>query len=267
MESEENQVNFYFGIITAMLAFLIITGGFILVVIRYQKRLLIKQRELLRLDAQYKKELLLSSIQSAEAERMQIAKDVHDEIGSIFSTLSLSVNRLKDGNLLQAEHIDTSRNLIQLGINSVRRISHAIVPFELELLGLEQTLENHFDTIRSVSDVSITFKNEIAFETLDKMPALALYRIFQELLSNCIKHAKASHVDIKIEKQEGQMAIEYHDDGIGAELQVNNSLKGIGLKNIESRVLLMNGTVNMLSGPGEGFTCNIIIPLTNNNNI
>lgn len=120
MESE-SQVKFYFGIIAVMLAFVIITGGFILAVIRYQKRLYFKQQELLRLDAQHKKELLLSSIESAEAERMQLAKDIHDEVGSIFSTLSLSINQINCDDPKQQSHLSTSKNLIQSGIDRDRK--------------------------------------------------------------------------------------------------------------------------------------------------
>ena len=111
MESE-NQIKFYFGIIILMLSFVIITGGFILAIVRYQKRLYFKQQELLRQDAQHKKELLQISIESAEAERMQIAKDIHDEIGSIFSTLSLSLNQLTSTDNLNAQHLLTGKNLV-----------------------------------------------------------------------------------------------------------------------------------------------------------
>ncbi|MGV3599446.1 MAG: sensor histidine kinase [Bacteroidota bacterium] len=260
MESE-NQIKFYFGIITVMLAFVIITGGFILAVLRYQKRLYFKQQELLRLDAQHKKELLQISIETAEAERMQIAKDVHDEIGSIFSTLSLSINQLNGADGLNAQHLQTGKHLIQSGIDSVRRISHNIVPFELELLGLEQTIENYFDRLTSVSGIEVDFENTAPLETLVPTATLALYRIVQELSSNCIKYAKAKTIRLHITTENGLLILSYKDDGVGTELI---SSRGIGLKNIESRAIVMNGEVNFVSAPGEGFACTVAIPLTNN---
>lgn len=260
MESE-NQIKFYFGIITVMLAFVIITGGFILAVLRYQKRLYFKQQELLRLDAQHKKELLQISIETAEAERMQIAKDVHDEIGSIFSTLSLSINQLNGADSSNAEHLQTGKYLIQSGIDSVRRISHNIVPFELELLGLEQTIENYFDRLTSVSGIEVDFENNAPLESLTPTATLALYRIVQELSSNCIKYAKAKTIRLHINTENNTLILTYKDDGVGTELV---SSRGIGLKNIESRVIVMNGEVNFASAPGEGFACTVTIPLTNN---
>jgi signal transduction histidine kinase len=261
---DEGQLKLYFGIITVMIAFVIITGGFILVMIRYQKRLMLKQQELLKLDAQHKQELLLSSIRSAEEQRMRIAREVHDEIGSIFSTLSLSVNRMDLDDPQQAAHVDTSRSLIQSGIDSVRRISHAIVPFELELLGLEQTLENHFETIRRLSGIDITFENTADIDRLDKEASLAVYRIIQELCANCIKHAAASSMTVKIFEDGSSIHIEYCDDGCGICADQSSGKKGIGLRNIESRVLLLNGHCEFITAAGSGFACNLVIPVLNN---
>ncbi len=263
MESE-NHIKLYFGIISAILAFVIISVGFVIAVIRYQKRLLSKQQELLILDSNYKKELLQSSIQSAEAERQQIAQDVHDEIGSIFSTLAISVNRFSDGNLSDAEHIENSRNLIQLGINNVRRISHAIVPFELELLGLEQTLENHFETLQKSAGINVYFESTLILSELNKEASLAIYRIVQELSSNCLKYANSDELKLSIKEEDQQLLINYSDQGVGTDLNSAENRIGIGLKNIESRALLLNGLVEFKSSPGNGFQCQIRIPLTNN---
>lgn len=249
-----------------MLSFALIAGGVILLFIRYQKRILLKQREIHQLDAQYKKELLSTSIQSAENERMRIAKDIHDEIGSIFSTLSLSVNQIKQENGQMTEQILTSKNLIQSGITSVRRISHGIVPFELELLGLHQTLENHFDSLASVSEIEINFESNYNLELLNSSASLAIYRIMQELTSNCIKYASAKTVQVVINtiNNLSSLSIYYQDDGIGATIENKKLKKGIGLKNIESRVISLDGTVVFTSQHGKGFACEITIPLSKN---
>lgn len=265
MESE-NQVKIYFGVIVVMIAFVIITGGFILAILRYQKRLYSKQQELLQQDIAHKKELLTSSIESAETERMQIAKDIHDEIGSIFSTLSLSVNQLSTEKGLDTKQLETSKNLIQSGVDSVRRISHAIVPFELELLGLEQTIENYLETLGSLAKLEINFENLSSVEKLNTNATVALYRIVQELGSNCIKYAKAKQLTLKIQDNEGNIRLHYSDDGIGVDLNDKKRKKGIGLRNIESRVILLEGTLKFTSKPNKGFNCEISIPINNNSN-
>jgi two-component system, NarL family, sensor kinase len=263
METQQ-KIKFYFGIITAILAFLFIAGGFIVVFIRYQKRLLLKQRELLKLDAQHKQDLLMSNIESAEAERMRIAKDIHDEIGSIFSTLSLSVNQLKPGSTIEPAVLQKSNELIDMGINGVRRIAHSIIPFELELFGLSHALENHFNTLTAVSAIDINFTHTEDLDMLKPVAALAIYRIVQELSSNCIKYAKANTISISIQKEDDTICLTYKDDGTGVDMERLTAHKGIGLKNIESRVIVLNGTVTFISAPGKGFTCSIIIPATQN---
>ncbi|MFN8243273.1 MAG: sensor histidine kinase [Ferruginibacter sp.] len=262
----QQKVNFYYGIIMAMLAFVIIAGGLILVFVRYQKRLLLKQQQLYKMDAQYKQDLLRNSIESAEAERMRIARDVHDEIGSIFSTLALSVNRLNQENLLHPEHFSTSKSLIQSGIDSVRRISRAIVPFELELLGLQQTLENHFETVKKLAALQVDFTNSFHLARLTPFAAMALYRIVQELSSNCIKYAGATLMQLTIgaDDNDNELQITYRDNGKGTHLGQSGAGKGIGMKNIESRVILLGGQVGFQSAPGEGFGCEIIFPLDKN---
>ncbi len=257
----EHQVKFYFGIIAAMLAFVIMTAGFIMVIFRYHKRLLLKQQELLKRDVQHKEELLLTSINSAEAERIQLAKDIHDEIGSIFSTLSLSINQISEHTISGANHLQASKKLLQSGIDSVRRISHAIVPFELDLLGLESTLENHFNTLSSLSGIEIDFENAVNLEKLNKNAALALYRIVQELCSNCLKHAQATSIRVRISSDGSFIFLKYDDNGKGTELQNSKTLTGIGLKNMESRGILLGGSVRFISAPGEGFHCHVSIPL------
>jgi len=253
----------YFGIIVLMLSFALIAGGLILAFVRYQRRILAKQQELHRLDARYKQDLLATSIESAEAQRIRIAKDIHDELGSIFSTLSLSMNQMTDRS---STHFQNCTSLIQTGITSVRRISHAIVPFEIEILGLEQTLDNYFDAIESASGIEIQFEKQAQLETLDNSSALAVYRILQELSSNSIKYAgaKTMTVDIRSNESGSALAVHYKDDGKGVDLANMKFKKGIGLKNIESRAIALGGSAVFSSKPGEGFACQVSVPITSN---
>ncbi|MDP2388201.1 MAG: histidine kinase [Bacteroidota bacterium] len=261
--ARQNEVDLYVGIVVTMTSFVVIAGSVIVLFVRYHKKMMRKQKELHLLETLHKKELLVNSIQSAESERMRIAKDIHDEIGSIFSTLSLSVGQLTMENGQVSEYVVRNKGLIQSGINSVRRISHGIIPFELELLGLHQTLENYFESISSVSEIEIEFNCSSDLKLLNQDASLALYRIMQELFSNCLKYAGAKNtvVDIHQSDYANSLFVNYRDDGIGFDFDAKPIKKGIGLKNIESRVISMDGTVDFYSKPGNGFNCNIIFPI------
>lgn len=243
-----------------MAAFFTIACGAILFFIRYQKNLLKKQEELFHLEAEHRKELLSSNIQSAEEERLRIARDVHDELGGIFSTLSLSLQQLNPETEKNKDTLLQSKQLIQTGINSVRRISHAIIPFELELLGLEQTLTNYTQSVSTASGMDIQFEFDHPPEEMNPILSLAVYRIIQELLNNTLKYAGASSVAISCSCYQGQLHMQYKDNGVGVDLTDKKIKRGIGIKNIESRVLALDGNVSFLSSPGQGFNCELSLP-------
>lgn len=243
-----------------MAAFFLIACGAILFFIRYQKNLLKKQEELFRMEAEHRKELLSSNIQSAEEERLRIARDVHDELGGIFSTLSLSIQQLNPEIEKNKETLQQSKQLIQTGINSVRRISHAIIPFELELLGLDQTLSNYTESVANASGIDIHYEFENVPEKINPMVSLATYRIIQELLNNTLKYAKAGAVTINCRGSESLINLHYSDNGVGVDLTDKKIKRGIGIKNIESRVLALDGNVRFTSSPGQGFNCEISLP-------
>lgn len=252
----------YFGVIIVMVTFVVIAIGFVVAFVNYQKRILLKQQELYEVDIKYKKELISTNIQSAEIERIRIAKDIHDEIGSIFSTLSLTINQIEKSDL-NTSSIQSAKKLVQTGINSVRRISHTIVPFELELLGLQETIENYYETIESASGI----KTEIVFTGDDKLLTpditLNIYRILQELVSNSLKHASAKHINtsINLVSIKNIITMSYNDDGIGINISTKENHKGIGFKNIEGRIISLNGTFEINTSYKNGFKCTILIPI------
>ncbi len=258
-----NDFNIYIRVIIVMISFIAIAIGFVFAFIKYQKKIIAKQKELHQLDSKHKQDLLTNTIHSAETERLRVAKELHDEVGSILSTLSLSISQIKNENPADTKHITNSKRFVQDSINSVRRISRGIAPYELELLGLEKTLKNHFDTFTSASEIQVNFKNIFKLERLNYQTALAIYRIAQELTSNCIKYAKASRIDFIItEDTEGRLLkISYADNGIGVDFETHKFSKGIGLKNIESRAIAMNGTCSFKAVFPNGFACEIFVPM------
>lgn len=252
-------ITLYFGVITGMIAFVIIAVGSVMIATRYHKRLLQKHAELHKNDLRHNEELLISNIQSVEEERRRIAKDIHDELGGIFSTLFITINRLKTDDPQNTEVIHTGKELINTGIKSVRRISHSIIPDELELFGLNIALENYLNPLKKGIDIDYTNKlEENIFKPDDE---IALYRIIQELVSNSLKHASASCISILFERNEGGILMRYQDNGAGYQPDNELKRKGLGLKNIESRIIAMNADKEIITSPGEGFTCTIKIPL------
>jgi signal transduction histidine kinase len=253
-------ITLYFGVITGMIAFVIIAGGSIIIAIRYQKRLLQKQEEIHKSDIKHKQELLVSNIQSVEEERRRIAKDIHDELGGIFSTLFITINRLKTDDPQNTETIHASKELINTGIKSVRRIAHSIIPDELELFGLNIAIENYLNPLKV--SLNIDYNNTLEHDILKPDEEIAVYRIIQELVSNTLKHASASALEISLKQHTDNILLTYHDDGIGYLQDLGSPKNGLGSKNIESRIIAMNAKMEIVTSPGNGFNCTIEIPLS-----
>jgi two-component system, NarL family, sensor kinase len=259
----QDKPDLYIRIIFVMVAFIVIAIGFVIAFLKYQKKIIAKQKELHALDSRHKQDLLTNTLHSGETERIRIAKELHDEVGSILSTLSLSISQIQVPANTEPKHINNAKDLLQQSINSVRRISRGIAPYELELLGLHTTLKNHFETISSASDIKISFQNTFNLQQLNYQTALAIYRIAQELTSNCIKYANATQVDFNIieDIENKTLKIKYEDNGIGLDMNTHQFSKGIGLKNIESRVISMNGSISFESQVNKGFMCKIEMPI------
>lgn len=259
---KQNQIDLRLALFAVILLLTALSISVVLFFFFYKRRLYKKQSQLLKMEAQHKEDLLFSSITSTEIERKRIAADIHDELGSIFVTLSYSLNKLENEDLHSAR-IDTmdSRSLIEKGIASVRRISHAIMPPELELYGLLFTIENFCKKL-SAADIGLSADFNFSPETFDvpSVMALPLYRILQELSSNTLKHAAATTVFVELIKDEMQYIFNYSDNGKGFEIKQMQAKMGLGFKNIESRVRMIKGSVSYTVSPGNGFFCQIIVP-------
>src|SRR5207253_6664015 len=118
----------------------------------------------------------------------------------------------------------------------INKLNTQSIRIELEIIGLEERLENTIETV--------------------------LYRIIQENVSNIIRHSKASHVNLQLIRHENEITVMIEDNGVGFDASKINDFEGIGLKNIQSRVAYLNGTVNFDSVPGRGTTTTIEIPLS-----
>jgi signal transduction histidine kinase len=154
--------------------------------------------------------------------------------------------------------LKSSKSIIDKMMTDVRHISHNLSPTTLTYYGLGFAIEEQCAIINQSGKVKIAFNNEAA-ELLEKLSlpvSTALYRVFEELLNNTIKHARAYNAILNFTADKNVLLIEYQDDGIGMDSRLIN--KGIGLHNIESRLTVINALHEITTSPGNGFFINII---------
>jgi signal transduction histidine kinase len=203
-------------------------------------------------------------IDAQEQERKRIAQDLHDGLGQLLSTVRLNVSALEDSlNLNDMEDEQIWRNalgLIDESVQEVRNVSHNMMPSALIRLGLVPALREQIGKINHAGKIMVKLQTEGMENRLDEAVEITLYRVIQEVLNNAIKHSQATEILVRIAKTNGNLQLSIKDDGQGLDLQLIKHSRGIGWKNIYSRVELINGIIDMNSSPGSGTNIQVLVP-------
>lgn len=247
-------------IIIGMVMLFVLALSVILFFIIYQRRLLAQQKKHQQIAADYQKELLGVAIESQEKERTRIGKELHDDVGALLTTTKLYLSQVSPE--LSSEELTTTtekmRSLFDNMIQAVRNISQDLRPVILEKLGLKEAVESLVQTINDVGTINATF-SDYSTSSIAKVDELNVYRIIQELINNTLKHAIAPNLSITFSNEGKNLKIIYEDDGIGLQQEYLNQ-KGIGLKNIESRLSVIEGTISF-NAQKTGMKATINIPI------
>ena len=217
------------------------------------------EKSAIKLDGQ--KKILQATIETQERERKRIAQDLHDAISAKLNVVSLHVNMLMDGSLTATEQQDALGNVLGVTttvLESSRKIAHDLLPPILENFGLVEALKELLAEFGATKKVVAQHKINY-LTSLTKVEELHLFRIVQELLNNSIRHGKATIIRLELHDADRIMQLVYKDNGKG--FLVKQALKesGLGLKNIKSRIAILNGKLHIKSNLNEGatFTINI----------
>ena len=250
--------------LVSTLIMMALVGFIIFFVVVYQRRLLRQQKLMQEQEAAHQRQLLSASIQTQENERQRIARDLHDEIGAMLSAVKMKVGqakrKAKDNEALTPVLAETT-DMLTDSIQNVRRISHALLPPLLDKFGLEAALKDTVEKSQSTDGPMVSFVLEGENRRLPQNQELGLYRVALEILNNALKHAQATHIDMKLAFQPDHIILEIKDNGVGFNLDAKKaSATGLGLKNIESRVLTIGGEWEFRSQKGEGTYVRITVP-------
>ena len=207
------------------------------------------KQELLYIEKERKYEATQAILQGEEQERQRIAQDLHDSMGGMLANIKMTVSTM---NLDKAAEIGRK---IDATILEMRRISRNLMPETLKNLGLEIALRELCESM-SQKNFTIQFEAYNLAENITFQTQLALYRITQEAISNVIKYAQADIVIVQISQNEDTLILTIEDDGIGFEK--SEMAYGLGLKNIENRTRLINGSFDIVTEKGNGTTLNIV---------
>ncbi len=210
--------------------------------------------------------LLSSHLQNVrEQERMQIARDIHDELGQQLTGLKMDVYDLKKklGTVKPdiKEKIDEITGLIDETVASVRKIASNLRPSVLDDLGLTAALEWQSEEFEARFGISVNFI--AADEELNNLSidiTTSLFRIYQEALTNAVRHSNAHLITGKLTGSDKEIVLEVEDDGIG--MDVKKEHKGhFGILGIKERAFVLGGKCEFKSASGKGTCLRVAIPV------
>ena len=199
-----------------------------------------------------------------EEERAHIAREIHDEMGQALTALKMdmSVIGLESAKSAPktAKEIQGLKGRVDDIIQLVRDVAAALRPSALDL-GILSGIEWLVDEFQRRSGIRCEVKVEDGEIHLKEDRSIVLFRILQESLTNISRHAKASNVEIRLRSNATHVRLDVKDDGRGFDVEAARKKKTFGLLGIRERVIMLHGTVNITSVPGEGTQVSVSIPL------
>jgi len=247
------------GSITASALLLIIT---LLYRSSRQKRIIaekdktLKDEQIKFLKGQQQVVSLQSMVNGQETERTRIAKDLHDGLGGLFSTIKMHFSSLQheNENLKKNPLFSKSYDMVNTASEEVRRIAHNMMPEVLIKLGLEQATQELCNSISAGKLLQVSLQSYGMGKRLNASTEIMLFRIMQELLNNIIKHANATEAIIQFNRDGNRLSVTVEDNGRGFNMQETDDKTHAGLESVQNRVTYLNGKFSIESQKEIGTT-------------
>jgi two-component system NarL family sensor kinase len=205
-----------------------------------------------------------SIIAAEEHERARIAKELHDGLGQILSTARLNVAALEESVPTEDEKIlQNSLRLIDNAVSEVRVISHDLMPGILTQVGLFAAVRQLCNNINEARQIEVEYTFTESEKRLNAALEISVYRIIQEILNNMLRHAEATKIIVSLHCINNQIRLKLTDNGKGFDTSKIQESKGIGWKNVFSRVDFLKGHITIKSEIGSGTVIKIRVKLKN----
>lgn len=233
------------------------------VLLATQKALVQATEDKYKLQLAEEKVRAASLMEGQESERKRLAQDLHDGIGQMLTGLRLHSEKVKSFSFINAKQeksFDELQNLIQETIEATRTVSFNLAPSVLSDFGVVPAIRILTEQVAKISDLKFDFQ-ALNVRRLPEGIEVCLYRITQEAIHNAVKYSKASLIIIQITDNKDVVKLLVADNGEGFEIKsIRKSLGGSGLKNMQARAELLNGSFKIQSKIGKGTTIKVEIP-------
>lgn len=260
--AEPSQDQLMFILAVGTIGLLIMAIFTIVFFFMYQGRVVMASREKIKRETEFQQQMVYAQLESQEKERIRIASDLHDSLGSLLWSAKVNAAFIERSVALQGESKESYLELmlsLDHSISMVRRIAWELRPEAFQHMGLSQSLESLCNNLDK-KPMRVSFFQEGTNFWKDER-AMQVYRITQELVSNSIKHAQANELKVCLKWQPDSLILSVEDDGIGFNLK--DMRKGVGWWSIEQRAGQLKAKIAMGKTPvSRGTSVILDIPLS-----
>ena len=262
IQQQKNKIRLQNLLMAGIAGLILLTG---LLLLSWYRRSQLRQETAMKTELMHQQETAIRAIMAAEEnERQRIAKDLHDGVGQMMSAAKMNLSafesELQFNNEEQRKSFEKVINLVDESCREVRTVSHIMMPNALVKNNLGDAIRE-FTSKLNQKNLRVSVYTEGLDHRLDSNIETMLYRVVQECVNNTIKHAGASTLDISLIRDKDGISGTIEDNGKGFDATDPEKLKGIGIKNISSRIDYIKGTVDFDSAPGRGTVVALHIPV------
>jgi two-component system sensor histidine kinase UhpB len=199
-----------------------------------------------------------------EEERRHLARELHDEIGQALTAAKINLQTaMKESDGAKSMRIDEAAAILEKLLGQVRQISLDLRPSTLDDLGLIPALRSLLDQQGRRASVAVRLSAKNMPENLDPEIQTTCFRIAQEAITNAVRHANATRIDVDLGRENGNFRLQVRDDGRGFDAEsAQAQTVGLGLIGIKERATLVGGRAKIISTPNKGTTIEVSLPLT-----
>jgi two-component system, NarL family, sensor kinase len=267
----ENQDGIAIFIAFGCLAFSLFIIAFIVFTVRYQKKVFEKDARLKEEVMSRQVELFRASAEAEEREKHRISRNLHDEINPLLAVLKRNIEHHRislEKNKFNPGDFQSDIELIERASQGIRSTCYDLIPSFLVDYGLLRALEDHFTSINHPDHINTHFKSSIRRDIGDLFTIeqqLNIYRLIMELTNNVLKHTACKNFMLQVHEENTDLYLEIIHDGMGISneeirIKAANS-KGLGLKSIEARALMLYARVDYVKDLNGAAKINLRIPL------
>jgi two-component system, NarL family, sensor kinase len=248
----------YFVTIIGIILGLLLVGFIVTILFLYQKRQQRQEQEMSMIKDKYEKEALRSQLEIQENTFRTIAQELHDNIGQMLSVVKLSLSALP----MEPDHpafelIRHSREVLNKAIFDLSDLTKSLHSDRITDVGLVESMRFELASIKKAGLIEIQFAVSGDEFHIPEQKAIFLFRMFQEMINNILKHSRARQVTVRVSYyDDNTFALEVEDNGVGFNVmekqQSVSSSRGVGLKSMFNRARLMGADIDISSEEGKG---------------